>query len=100
MNNEELTDIKIDVAKIVMATETNTKNIGALTDDIKELTKDLKESLCGKNECDDLKRRVGKLEGKIETIEGVPTAVVKRALMTAVAGVVVYLLYTVGISKN
>lgn len=99
MSSEELTAIKIDVAKIVMATETNTENIGALTADIKELTKDLKDSLCGKNECDDLKRRVGKLEGKVETIEGVPNAIVKRALMTAVAGTVVYLLYSVGISK-
>ena len=99
MSSEELTDLKVDVAKIVMATETNTENIAALTADIKELTRDLKDSLCGKNECDDLKKRMSKAESKIETIEGIPNALMMRALMTLVAGTVMYVMYSAGISK-
>ena len=97
-------DSKID--KLVVVTtqlavnqENTTANINKLTNDIGELTKDLKDSLCAQYECDSLKDRVSKVEGKVETIEGVPNAVLKRALMTAVAGTVMYLLYSVGISK-
>lgn len=99
MSQDDLTEIKVDIAKIVEATKTNTSNIGSLTSDIKELTKDLKESLCGKKECEALEERVSKLEGKVEIIEGVPNAILKRALMTAVAGTIMFLLYEVGISK-
>ena len=97
-------DSKID--KLVVVTtqlavnqENTTANINKLTADIGELTKDLKDTLCAKHECDSLSEKVAKLEGKVETIEGVPNAVLKRALMTATAGTVMYLLYTVGISK-
>ena len=80
------------VAQLVVMQEQTTKNIDTLT-------KDIKETMCASHECDNLKVRVSKLEGKIETIEGVPNAVAKRALMTAVAATVMYLMYTIGISK-
>jgi len=79
-------------ARLVVMQEHTTKNID-------KLTRDIKDTMCAAHECDALETRVSKLEGKIETIEGVPNAIVKRALMTAVAGTVVYLLYTIGISK-
>jgi hypothetical protein len=62
--------------------------------------------MCESHECDAdkrendyLKDKTSKLECKIETIEGVPNTVAKRALMTAVAATVMYFMYTIGISK-
>lgn len=99
MSQDDILEIKVDIAKIVEATKTNTNNIGSLTSDIKELTQDLKESLCGKKECQELENRVSKLEGKVETIEGVPNALMKRAAMVAITCMVMYIMYTIGISK-
>ena len=104
--SEDLVDLKIAITQIVSATEANTKNIGALTNDIKELSEDLKKTLCAKHECDELKKEVDyvkkkadKLDGRISVIEGVPNAILKRFLMTVVAGVAVYIMYLIGLSK-
>jgi len=80
-------------SKLVVMQEQTTKNIDTLT-------KDIKDTMCASHECDNLKDRVSSLEGKVETIEGVPNALMMRALMTFVAGTVMYLLYSVGISKQ
>jgi hypothetical protein len=97
MNSEDITDIKVSIAKIVMATETNIKNISSLTGDIKELTQDLKDSLCGKKECEELARRVAKVEGKVETIEGVPNALMKRFVMILVGTSALYVATQIGL---
>lgn len=105
-NNQEFVDLKIALTQLVEATKTNTQNIGVLTDDVKELAKDLKETLCAKHECDALKKdmkhmysRQDKLDGRVTIIEGVPNALMKRFAMTVVAGVAVYLMIEMGISK-
>lgn len=105
-NEGDLVDLKIALTQLVEATKTNTHNIGTLTNDVKEMTRDLKDTLCAKHECDTLKKdmkymysRQDKLDGRVTVIEGVPNALMKRFAMTIVAGVAIYLLFTVGITK-
>jgi len=85
--------------KLVVMQEQTTKNID-------KLTQDIKETMCESHECDALKKevnyakdKISKLEGRITTIEGVPNAIVKRFLMTIVAGTAMYLMYSIGLSK-
>jgi len=97
---EQKVDNLVEVTtKLVVMQEQTTKNID-------KLALEIKDTMCESHECDAVKREIdylkdktAKLEGKIETIEGVPNAVAKRALMTAVAATVMYLMYTIGISK-
>ena len=90
---EDKVDNLVEITtKLVVMQEQTTKNIDTLTQDIKE-------TMCHTKECDSLKKRMSKVEGKVELIEGIPNALMMRAMMVAVAGSVMYLLYTVGISK-
>lgn len=90
---EDKIDSLVEVTtRLAVTQEQTTKNID-------KLTQDIQDTMCPSHECDSLKDRVSKVEGKIELIEGIPNALMLRAAMVAITGVVVYLLYSIGISK-
>ena len=104
--DNDLTDLKVSIAHLVEATKVNTQNIGTLTEDVKELAKDLKETLCAKHECDSLKQdmaymkeKQAKLDGRLSVIEGVPTALMKRFVLVLVGASALYIASQIGMAK-